>query len=538
MVQKQQYETVCLEFLNQMLYKPSLPIYLYESREVFTGRRDIYVNGNHVRINLDTKQNLEIPPIYEKFTDKNMGQVSIQVVVFKKEVEGREYIGNKNLIYILNGQVQGHEGRSFITQDLGYNFLKQSMLVVIDCTNIKTQYRQDLFMANRSNLRESDKLEKLRDKVIDILKSNEQLRKLNTDRKNAMLRGGDGEKERELIENLLSQVPLDESLEKLLKKGMDMINLNSRKNQASKSGKEKKRPQETRRFPSIFKVKLQESGGKKCKSIPLNGKGIIKFETDVDEDYFYRPWEKGDFHLKVLGKQNKTDKEGGTGPGKPNKVEDAFEVNQSGPADGSIKLTLRPQQDLAVGDELKLKARLTSPDGDKEVIFYVKIIDPEKQNKNKTNKELEKPDLPKLIKINKDNKERWIQDNGALWTEEDWDEKSVIRVVPESEEDKNIVSAIAINMDSYSLQKYISKNGAKGEKDIDFLKNQYISKMYLHGLFLYAILEKLKNRENKKNKYSKNDQDSEELLAKIFENYSDVLLYLDTNKEIINALDD
>lgn len=537
---------------NQRLYKPALPIWLSEKRKKYKTKAilDIAVYGNHVRINNHDREDdlLERSPIYEKLEGEDIGTVTVQVVVFKKgesqQQHGdrkRNYIGTgRNVIYTLNGQVQGNEGQSFITQELKYNFLKDSMLIVIDCSKIKTEFRQDLFMANRSNLRQSDKLELLRKKVIDTLKGNETLRELNTERKNAVLEGGDDKKEKELIESLLLKIPLDKSLTNLLKKGVDLINLPPQKDRTSKEGKKQRRPQETKRFPSIFKINVSEDkvSGKKIKSIPLNGKGVIQFETDVMEDYFYRPQEKGDFQIHVLGGQDENDSEGGTEQGKPNKVEDSFEVNQSGPSDGSIKLTLKPREELSVGDEIALNAKLTSPDGDMESIFYVKIIDRQKQENKNVEKEPERPELPQLIKISKDkDSDGWKQNNGQTWEVEGWDEKSIIHVFPAEESEKKIVSAIAINMGSYSLQKYLSQNNAKSEKRIDYLKNQYISKIYLHGLFLYSILDKLQSQKNQKDKYRNENQSSEDLLAQIFENYSDVLIHLDVNKEALDSLD-
>ena len=538
--------------LNQLLYKPALPVWLWEKRENYKELQilNIAVHGNHVRINDPDNESLENKPMYEKVEDKEIGEFKILSIVFKKGENKpqqtnrrRHFIGKgRNVIYILNGQVQGMEGQSFITQDLKFNFLKDSMLVVIDCSKIKTQFRQDLFMANRSNLRESRKLEALRNKVIEVLKGNENLKKLNTKRKNAILQGGDDKKEKELIENLLSKVPLDKSLTNLLKRGSDLVKLNTKQNQKQTTNKvkEEKRPKETKRFPSIFKINLREDKktGKKVKSIPLNGKGIIQFETDVAEDYFYRPQEKGEFQIKVLeGKRENNPNPNPKPSPYPNDVKDIFEVNQSGPSGGSIKLTLKPQQDLSVGDEIKLNARLTSPDGDKEILFYVKIVDPQKQETKKVDKEPEKPDLPKLIKITKKN-EKWQQDNNETWNEvEDWDENHIIHVIPADEDGKNIVDAIAINMDSYSLKNFISENGAKSEEQIELLRNQYIGKVYSHGLFLYSILDKLKNSEQN-NKYSDNNKSSEDWIAEIFKSYGNVLLYLDTNKEILNSLDE
>ena len=274
------------------------------------------------------------------------------------------------------------------------------MLIAIDCSKIKTQFRQDLFMANRSNLRKSDKLEKLRAKIIEILKGNETLRKLNTERKDKVLQGGDDKKEKELIKNLLSKVPLDKSLENLLKKGTDLLNLPNKQKPTNKKGnKPEQKPIPTKRFPSIFKINIKENNqGKKVKSIPLNGKGIIKFETDVESDYFYRPQEKGGLQIQILGGRSDNESEGGTEAGKPNEVEDYFEVTQSGPKDGSIKLTLKPLEDLSVGEEIELNARLTSPDGDMESIFYVKIVDPQNKKRKKQVKNPKNQNYPSQSK--------------------------------------------------------------------------------------------------------------------------------------------
>ena len=537
--------------LNQLLYKPALPFWLLEKREKYKRipRKDITVHGNHVRINNLDEKILDIKPIYEKLDDKEIGTVIVQAVILRKGENQqqqadrkRNFIGSgRNVIYTLNGQVQGNEGQSFITQELKFDFLKDSMLVVIDCSRIKTEFRQDLFMANRSNLRQNDKLELLRKKVISILKSNETLRELNTQRKNAVLQGGDDKKEKELIESLLSRVPLDKSLINLLEKGTGLPDLPSKKEKTAKKGKERKRQQETKRFPSIFKIniKTDKNNAKRIKSIPLNGKGVIQFETDVAEDYFYRPQGKGEFIIHILGAQNENDSDNpDPQPSlKPNKVEDLFEVNQSGPAEGSIKLTLKPRNNLNVGDEIELNARLTSPDGDMESIFYVKIINPKKKEKNKTIKESEKAKWPQLIKITKTDKDIWLQDNGNEWDlVPDWNEKSIIHVITVEDGDKRIVRAVAINMDSHSLKKYLSKNQVNTEQTIEYLKNQYIIKIYSHGLFLYSILDKLKLQKDSEKKHTNDSPSSEDLLGAIFKSYSDVLIYLDTNKVILDSL--
>ena len=155
--------------LCQLLYKPALPIWLYDKRRKFQKSHtsnSIAMYGNHVRINgHDRPDGLVEKAIYETVEDSQIGKVEILTFVFTKDTSAepqRNYIGRgRNVIYTLNGQVQGNKGKTFITKNLKLNFLGDSMLIVIDCSGIETNFRQDLFMANRSNLRESEKLEKL-----------------------------------------------------------------------------------------------------------------------------------------------------------------------------------------------------------------------------------------------------------------------------------------------------------------------------------------------------------------------------------------
>ncbi|MGI9558844.1 MAG: hypothetical protein ACR2NQ_04170 [Thermodesulfobacteriota bacterium] len=111
---------------NQLLYKFALPIWLYENRRdrQHLPRRTIGAYGNHVRINIDEKEVLEAKPIYENIREKDIGEIKVQVAVFKKGEDTqkqtdrrRNFIGAKrNVIYTLNGQVHGSDGVSFITQ--------------------------------------------------------------------------------------------------------------------------------------------------------------------------------------------------------------------------------------------------------------------------------------------------------------------------------------------------------------------------------------------------------------------------------------
>ena len=51
--------------------------------------------------------------------EDGLGEIHLEVIVFKDSVDHGEFIKNKSIIFTQNGQVHGFEGQSFISQDLG-----------------------------------------------------------------------------------------------------------------------------------------------------------------------------------------------------------------------------------------------------------------------------------------------------------------------------------------------------------------------------------------------------------------------------------
>lgn len=343
--------------LNQLLYKPALPIHLYEKRGKFKSVLEIGVYGNYEKLDSD-KQNIIEARVYVKIDTKDIGKVDVHAFVLKKgeqqDDKKNKLIGTgRNVIYLQNGQVHAQEGVSFITKGLGFSYLKDSMLIALDCSEMNTNSSQDIFMANRSTTKKSEKLDILKKEIAEMLKSNEILKKLNDERKNAILLGGDDKKDNELINSILSKIPLGTLTDVLnMEKGGDIdVEPEPKKNPKDKAKKDTT-PFEGKRFPAIFKINLPENDeGKKIKSIPLNKNGHITFETNVEENYFYRPEEPGELKIQILGGKNETETKGGNAPGKPNKIEDYFDVRISGPSNGTIKLILKPTEEMKVDDE-------------------------------------------------------------------------------------------------------------------------------------------------------------------------------------------
>jgi hypothetical protein len=481
--------------------------------------------GNKTRIVIDDRDKKE-KTISLSMRTKEIGLIDIEATVFKYDVEQKEFIKDKAIIFTVNGQVHGFLPRSFTSQELGFSMLRDSLLVQVDCTNARTNFRQDLFMANRSNLKEGDSHQTLIDRLIQVLKSNEDLKELNQNRKNRILRESPGDEE--ILKTLFQSIPLDKDLVSLLKKGGNLDFLKNPRHaedlDLSGNKSEQKSPYVSKRFPSIFRLNLKDDkSGKRVKSIPLNGRGVLEFETDVEDEYLFRPHQQGKFQIQILGPLN-NDITGGTEKGKPKKVEDVFNVTVSGPTNNSIKVTFEPKDNLSVGDEIELNARLSSPGGDLESTFYVRIVDPQKQQDKPREEKATPPALPRPVRVF----EKAESENDVTWKLYGWTGNDIVKVISGGESE-NVVEAIAINMDSFVVKRYLSRNRVNTENGIKFIKDKFFASVYLHSLFLYAIFDKL-------NKTSETEYDVEELIPVIMKPYSSFLLYANTDDTVLSSL--
>lgn len=109
----------------------------------------------------------------------------------------------------------------------------------------------------------------------------------------------------------------------------------------------------------------------------------------------------------------------------------------------------------------------------------------------------------------------WSQDN-LKWTGED-----IVKVIQDtSDNGELLVEGIIINMDSFSLLNFISKNRINTEKEIKFIKDKYFISIYLHSLFLFSIMQKMrKDDENLK------PLEVDDFISKMIKPYASFLLY-------------
>ena len=490
--------------VNEYLHNPALPIYIIDRKERYpldialervmfglskrlSDQKDKYVD-RQFSLDINDGEIGNLKATVTVFKVKNEGKTAKE---FKSTIQNEFFKNNMSVAFSLNGQVHGFYSSEFITRALKYKLLKDYLLIHVDCTNVRLHYRNNLFMASRDRLKNGKEADNIRTLLARKLKQSE-LNDIYKQRKDSF--SSDTEDTSELLKSFSKNLPLNPEMLKLLKQTfkLDLPDDAKKDNKKKKDKKTKKtEPKEpfiSQRYPSIFKIDGKpDKDGKVTKIIPLGGDRTVRFSTDVENEYFDRIRDKGELKLYIL-KHAPNDATGGDAPGKPREIDDYFEVVKSSPQEGTIRVNLQSKDSLNIGDELAIKAKLTSvvdPEGALEALFYIKIE--RKQEKEK------KPEDPEPLQIG----------------------------LP--------------NMGSILFKSY--KSQFDGDEQLKVADNKYISQVYFHSLFLYSIL---KQRNYIFSLGSDNNQDKtlEEVLRDLFKSsYGEFLLKFGGTEELMTALD-
>jgi len=541
--------------INEYLFEPALPILTVDRKERYPEDRNLERELYGLKRRLEQDENKYIDDFFsETYTDDLFGHTRVTSYVFKNKIEGktvketketiqREFFkNNMSVIFSLNGQVHGYYSSEFITRSLKMNLLKNHLLIHVDCTTMDYNFRKELFMASRDRLKDGTETRELRNYLAKKLGApGGRLAEIVKKRKDSIaVEGGDTS---EILKSFTKNLPINSDLLKLLNQTfkLDLKKDKSKNQEGKKETKNKKEqaPFNPQRFPSKFKIKGKNDGDKEVAKIPLSGERTIRFETDVENHYFDRVEEPGDMEIALL-KIKSNEQKGGDQPGKPDKIEDVFNVTKSSPKDGTIKISLNPKETVNVGDAIQMKVTLKNPGGfDFDEIFWVKIAKKEQRKEDKP-KKTEEPDLlglPEYILAYQDKKENFV-----TWAEvEDATGDSMeFHTVMYPMVSGDNLERIYINMDSSVLKSFKSKYRNANEEQLALADRKYISSVYFHTLFLYSITKNRKYRiyQQREN----NDENEVELgsyLKDIFESYySEFILNFGGAEELMAGLGD
>jgi len=479
-----------------------------------------------------------------------MGRIKITSYVFKPKIEGRSpketkesiqrefFKNNMAVVFSVHGQVHGHYTSEFITRTLKFPLLKDYLLIHVDCTDVKVEFLNELFMASRDRLKEGEESRALRHKLADVL-LNGRLKRIYDKRKDSIT--VEGRDAAELLKGFARNLPFQSELIRLLGQTFKLENRRDGSAPDSRKKHKKSRKKPTReeqlflpqRFPSYFKIQVKQNGGIPVVQVPHGAQRTIKFSTDVEDDYFDRVSEPGELRIAVLDIEPNTDTDG-TGPGLPRRPLTPLNVVKSSPDRGTIRVTVNPTEDVGVGTAIKMRAELTAPEGSFEEFFLIKITDPEKKQARKDDGKDEPEDtlgLPKLVLVSRDG------DKGDMsWRqleEQGIDINHDVVMYPLVEGD--ILSTIYINMDATIFLNHRSKLAT--EEAISIAERRYISAVYFHTLFLYMITRNRKYEIVRRADGENQQVDLTEYLRDLFQSYYAEFLLNFEVQQLVAALE-
>ena len=465
--------------LNPLLFVPALPILIYEKRNFAGHTPSKLMLGNRTRLALDSNNKVRFHKNLQ--TTLFGSNIPISVYIFDRDTKNPEFIGGKSVIYTLNGQTQGIETKSFISQDLGYRNLREFMLVCVDCSRCGTTARQELFMASRDRLKQGRYYNELKADIISLLRSDDDIRQKDQEYKGRAFR--ETGEDRDLVESLFSQLKSNKDIKNMFSGSNGAFSFFTKKvKKTIEPSKHEKTDEKTKknlkRYPSIFKVKgFDKYNQNYVKVIRCGGKGRITLETDVENEFLSRSEDNGSLTITTLDYGN----HGGYGGGHhlPTENHTKLKVQAAGPYDGEIQVYIEPKEEVEVGESIPLSIKMISTAGEHEVIVYVKIDKEAEHSRESKEKTVEEPEmsLPKLVRVVKESS----SDDELTWSDCGMTAENIVKLCIGSE---GAVDEILINMDSNLVKKLINAKGA----NIERIRNKYLTNVYAHALMVYTTM--------------------------------------------------
>ena len=269
--------------LERYFQLPCMPFRVHETRDYKAKYFATTVSGvwNTLREDEPSKAKHEEGfPADLEISLREIGHLPVRILVWKEEVRTKDV--PTGVFFLVNGQVHGQFSKDFISRTLNFDYIKDHLLVAVDCTSMNRVVAEDLFMASRDRLRRNNDYYLIRQRLREDLSEHPGLKSLNAEWRRRRKEKAIESKEdvTRVFDQLLKKDP---SLAKVLNLG-GLI--------PSGAGPGEPEKFNGRRFPTYFRL-LKEPKGGLIKPCPVNSTVKVEFETDADNDYFFRPDERG-----------------------------------------------------------------------------------------------------------------------------------------------------------------------------------------------------------------------------------------------------
>ena len=454
----------------------ALPIRLYECRTPFRGHLGSYstnVLGVVARLDRDRVNKLEEGTPIRHILRLDGREIRLHAYVMKGSA--REYrSGSDAIVFTINGQTHAtHHMRFFRRSAVGLSQLADSLILIVDCTHIDGELREDLFMNSRDRLRKIPLAGRIETEIEKFLYTNSILSELKNRRRYE-----------ELTAKLKESRPLANALSDLVKQTPSLSRILAGGHAIPSpfpvggTSRGKSFGQFTgQRYPSYFRFQHKRDGDVLLRDSRLASVTRLKLETDAADDYFHRNVDRGIYEVEISYQDN---------PWVP-----LPDLSLNGPVDGIVNLSFALPLGSVVGDRISVRIRITDPSRVDEFVLpaVLRVVPPEKHNgrggrstngrhNNSGRGDRTSPiGLPNIIEVpTKD------------WPKHDFDELSALKVVGHGRDNSGQEQFdYYINVDN----KFLLTAQKDRKKVPETLRAQFI---YSLVLFSMALLMKERSR--------------------------------------------
>lgn len=278
--------------LDQGMPELMLPVRVYECRSGYQGTLEGALIGLIARLEKDRANTLELGfPEYSEIRIKGQ-RIPLRIYAFKAG-HGQHYrTQSSSVLLTLNGQTHAALSSNFFRRkSVKLSYLADSLLIVVDCSKLRRDLQEELFMASRDRLRKSTYSIALERELESLLQSNTALRELQNRRR-----------QEHIGAQLTDDKPLKDLLEIVLKRNPKLAQLLEKGKSISSpfgSGAKAKVNFEGKRFPTFFHFKQVNEGDILERKAELGRKIRLEFITDASNDYFGRDIDPGRMAVEV-----------------------------------------------------------------------------------------------------------------------------------------------------------------------------------------------------------------------------------------------
>jgi hypothetical protein len=448
--------------LNRNLHFPGLPLLIHETRDFRGHSPSKVVLGNKVRIVVDERDKIEsaFPPILPIIMSLGaFGKRTVEVTAFREGTRADEFSSYRDAVFFtINGQTHATLSRSFLENKAKLGYVARSLLVHVDCTDIDTNVREDIFMASRDRMRSNEAWREIQEILARELREHEALKALNHARR-----------EQQMQRSADEQRFINEVVSRLIRSNRSLtayLGLGGRVPGGVDPTTPGDVPIETfegKRFPTFLRIYRFNGLGSGVfqKRVPVNSYAFLKLETDACNDYLSREAEAGEFRVE------------------PDLAASVRLWN------GMITVRLVAPQGATPGQTQHIVAELTRPydpplRAQCEVIFA-----PPGERQNGGGPSVERPPRGAGYRIPEPTLVyRTPRDGSKTWADMDppWTGEDVAKVVPVEDE-----IDIYINMDTNVLHRFVRAHRLTTRR-VDMALYWYKVSIYLYSLVLHHDL--------------------------------------------------